>query len=165
MRNAAIRPPLSRALIMYAAPGPALSLRCTAGSIPSRLRRSSRARTTAIQQRVRIKPLVPWRRCESVPFGSMVERRRRSVLFGSAVERRRRPVLFGSAVECRRRSVLPRSPIKRWRRDGLKPGVQRSGTPGNVARPDVEPLERGGGQRCAKGTAHQTGAHARAGSL
>ena len=189
MRTGAIRRPLSRALIMYAAPGPAVSLRCTAGSIPARLRRSSLIRTTAVQRRRRVesKPFISSRRCRCILFGSVTERRRRvrikpfippypsGALIGNircivarasphpSVQRRRRGESrpFISSRRCR--SILFGS-VQRRRRGGLKPGVQRSGTPGNQGIKYSEPLARGGGDRPFTDTVHQTANHAPAGS-
>jgi hypothetical protein len=127
MKNGAICRPLSRALIMCAALEPAVSLRCTAGFILARLRRSSLTRTIAVQRRRRVesKPLISW--------GGY-----RFILFGSVTERRRRV--------------------------GLKPGVQRSGTPGEQGIKYSEPLTRGGGERLLTDTIHHTANHAPAGS-
>jgi hypothetical protein len=46
-----------------------------------------------------------------------------------------------------RHLFVERPSVKRRRRDGLKPGVQRSGTPGPTGIAFVEPLTRGDGER------------------
>jgi hypothetical protein len=138
MKAGAIRRRLSRALIFSAAQGPAVSLHGTAGFIPARLGRSSRTHTSSVQRR---------RRVESKPFIP--------------------PQLFRALIGdmlCILARASPHPSIQRRRRGGLKPGVQRSETPGNRCEKHSEPLARGGGELRLTDTVRQTANHAPAGS-